>query len=87
MQDTEQVLSTPVSSIQYLVSSMSENTLQYFPLTKRQILIIANIFFWTCLIVFDSTSVAGVLGGYYDYTFTRAVIHCIVFAFLVYPNL
>lgn len=58
-----------------------------FPLTKKQLLISANIFFWTCFILFDAITTAGMVNGFFVFTFQRAIAHALILFFLVYPNL
>ncbi len=58
-----------------------------FPLSKRQAVIAANLIFWLLFIIFDSISTSATLTGYFSYTFTRTLLHCIPFALLVYINL
>lgn len=61
--------------------------MQSFPFTKKQLLISANIFFWICFIFFDAITTAGMVNGFFVFTFQRAIAHALILFFLVYPNL
>lgn len=58
-----------------------------FPLSKRRLLIAANLFFWISFIAFDTITTAGMVGGYVGFTFQRAIAHALILFGLVYPHL
>lgn len=66
---------------------MSNTPIPTFPLSKQQLLIATNIFFWLGFIAFDTITTAGIVNGYVGFTFQRAVIHAFILTLLVYPNL
>ena len=55
--------------------------------TKKQLLLIANLFFWIVFAVFDTLNVGGMFNGYYSAIFIRFLLHAVLFAGLIYPNL
>ena len=58
-----------------------------FPLTKKQLQLVANIFFWVCFVAFDTISTAGMMNGFFLFTFQRAIVQALILFLLVYPNL
>ncbi len=58
-----------------------------FPLSKRRLLLAANLFFWLSFIAFDTITTAGMLGGYVGFTFQRAIAQALILCGLVYPHL
>ncbi|MCG8330073.1 MAG: histidine kinase [Chitinophagales bacterium] len=63
------------------------NSIEQLPLKKHQILLLANLFFWITFAVFDILTIGGMLNGYYSAMTIRFLLHGILFAGLIYPNL
>ncbi|MEO0895668.1 MAG: histidine kinase [Bacteroidota bacterium] len=57
------------------------------PLTNTQLLVVANLFFWVTLGVFDVLTTGGFFNGYFSVMVWRYIFHIPLFAMLIYPNL
>ncbi len=64
-----------------------DQSVRTFPLNRKQIILLANLFFWITFAVFDILTIGGMLNGYYSAMSIRFILHGVLFAGLIYPNL